>query len=116
MKRMILLPTLLLALFAVPCVEAQKPAEHTNRREVMQNEDLRGDFVLQGEYLATLPDGKLADLHLITDGKPAGLHLIADGDGKFRFVQYAGGLPGDGWERGLAHLQRHGNSAQRSDV
>ncbi|MCL2743080.1 MAG: DUF1080 domain-containing protein [Planctomycetaceae bacterium] len=77
------------ALLAMP-VFAQ---EYTNRREVMQDEALRQDFNLQGEY------------HIIVAGeKVAGLHLIADGGGKFRFVVYIGGLPGDGWRAGDARL------------
>jgi hypothetical protein len=58
--------------------------EYTNRREVLQDEALRQDFNMQGEYLAK--DAKI------------GLHIIADGGGKFRVVAYAGGLPGDGWK------------------
>ena len=43
------------------------------------------DFGLQGEYTATF------------DGQNAGLHLIALSDGKFNFILFTGGLPGDGW-------------------
>ena len=64
--------------------------EYTNRREIMQEENLRQDFTLQGEYLAK--DAKM------------GLHLIADGGGKFRAVNYPGGLPGDGWKAGQPRL------------
>jgi len=62
--------------------------EYTSRQEVLQNEELRRDFNIQGEYLAT------------AEGHSVGLHLIADGGGKFRFVAYVGGLPGEGWKRG----------------
>ena len=64
--------------------------EYTSRREVLQDETLRQDFILQGEYLAK--DAKM------------GLHLIADGGGKFRVVNYPGGLPGDGWKAGQPRL------------
>ena len=62
--------------------------EYTNRREVMQNESLRNDFTIQGEYLIS------------EYGYTLGLHLIADGGGKFRVVAYMDGLPGDGWKAG----------------
>jgi len=62
--------------------------EYTDRREVQQNEALRQDFTIQGEYLATV------------EGHTVGLHIIADGGGKFRAVAYVGGLPGDGWKAG----------------
>jgi len=64
----------------------EAPAEHTNRMEVFQNEELRQDFQIQGEYLADTGSFKM------------GLHLIADGGGKFRVVSYPDGLPGDGWQ------------------
>ena len=66
--------------------------EYTNRREVLQDEALRQDFTIQGEYLAKVGGGSM------------GLHLIADGGGKFRVVAYAGGLPGDGWKAGEPRL------------
>jgi hypothetical protein len=67
------------------CTAAQ---EYTSRQEVQQNEALRQDFNIQGEYLA-----KDDDLNL-------GVQLIADGGGKFRVAAYSGGLPGDGWKTG----------------
>ena len=62
--------------------------EYTSRREVLQNEALRQDFLLQGEYLTDVFNIRV------------GIHLIADGGGKFRVVAYLGGLPGDGWNAG----------------
>jgi len=62
--------------------------EYTSRMEVLQNEELRQDFTIQGEYLAK------------TERFNMGLHLIADGGGQFRVVAYPGGLPGDGWNTG----------------
>jgi len=66
--------------------------EYTSRQEVLQNEALRQDFIIQGEYLAKI------------EGQDVGLHLIADGGGKFRFVAYVGGLPGAGWNAGAPRL------------
>ena len=66
--------------------------EYTNRREVLQDEALRQDFTIQGEYLAKVGSGDM------------GLHMIADGGGKFRVVAYEGGLPGDGWKAGEPRL------------
>jgi hypothetical protein len=84
----------LLFSFAVTALaqNPNRPAEHTNRREVMQDETLRQDFILQGEYLANVGNGKM------------GLHLIADGGGEFRVVAYPDGLPGDGWKAGMPRL------------
>jgi hypothetical protein len=66
--------------------------EYTNRREVLQDDALRQDFIVQGEYLA-----KVENISI-------GLHIIANGGGKFRVVAYVGGLPGDGWEAGQPRL------------
>ena len=66
--------------------------EYTSPHEVLQNEALRQDFTVQGEYLAE------------PEGFKMGLHLIADGGGKFRVVAYPGGLPGDGWKAGEPRL------------
>ena len=52
---------------------------------------LDGDFYLQGEFSGSLS---------AADRSPAstGLQVIAVGDGNFRAVEYAGGLPGNGWD------------------
>jgi len=79
--------------FAVTVTAQDTPlSEYTSRREVLQDEALRQDFTLQGEYLAKSGNGTM------------GLHLIADGGGKFRTVAYSGGLPGDGWKAGEPRL------------
>ncbi len=66
--------------------------EFTNRRDVFQDEAVRRDFTIQGEYIAKMDNYKV------------GLQLIADGGGKFRVVSYPGGLPGDGWKAGQPRL------------
>jgi hypothetical protein len=52
---------------------------------------LDDDFYLQGEFTGSTS---------ATDRgpSPAGLQVIALGDGNFRAVEYAGGLPGNGWD------------------
>lgn len=50
--------------------------------------DAGPDFVVQGEYAGEM------------NGKTYGVQVIAHGEGKFTAVQFEGGLPGDGWERG----------------
>jgi len=79
-----------LILTVAVCIAAQSISaqEYTSRMEVLQNEELRQDFQIQGEYLAEV------------EGYKVGLHLIANGGGSFRVVGYLGGLPGDGWNAG----------------
>lgn len=77
-----------IVLLALSGLSVSGAEEFTNRRDIMQNEEFRRDFNIQGEYLATVEDFKV------------GLQLIADSNGKFRFVAYMGGLPGEGWKAG----------------
>jgi len=53
------------------------------------------DFAYQGEYIATV----------IIDNSQArkGLQVVALGGGKFRFITFDGGLPGDGWNKAERH-------------
>ena len=76
------------ALILSVAVATATAQEYTSRQEVLQNEDLRQNFTIQGEYLAD----------------KMGMHLIADTGGKFRVVMYFGGLPGDGWKAGDPRL------------
>jgi len=83
-----------LILTVAVCITAQSISaqEYTSRMEVVQNAELRQDFLVQGEYLADTGSFKM------------GLHLIADGGGKFRVVSYPDGLPGNGWQAGRPRM------------
>jgi hypothetical protein len=62
------------------------------------------DFEVQGEY-----GGLIADEHR---SHRVGWQVIALGDGKFKAVEYAGGLPGDGWD-GMSRRERDGQRQGR---
>ena len=81
----------LIIFFATSVAMAQ---EFTSRQAVLQNEEFRQDFIVQGEYLFDR-----------NDGYKIGMHLIANGGGSFRVTAYQGGLPGDGWSRGGVRMQ-----------
>ncbi len=60
-----------------------KPAAYTSAEEAGL------DYQLQGEYSGLIAGGFRQ--------KRMGVQVVALGDGKFRVVELAGGLPGDGW-------------------
>jgi len=65
------------------------------------------DYQLQGEYAGwlTIPD---------RGPEYAGLQVVALGDGGFDAVHYRGGLPGNGWDRGIK--SRYSGKAAKEKV
>src|SRR5262245_56706811 len=59
---------------------------------VLQNATLLDDdFFLQGEYTGSQSGGDRGSVG-------TGLQVVALGAGKFQAVEFAGGLPGNGWD------------------
>ncbi|MCH2200797.1 MAG: DUF1080 domain-containing protein [Fuerstiella sp.] len=63
---------------------------HDQSAEILDVEHADADFAIQGEYSGTIE----------VNGNEVkfGVQIIADGAGKFRSVEYSGGLPGNGWD------------------
>ena len=79
----------LAAFFAASVTLSARAADAPNKGFVsIDPAKVDADYAFQGEYSGTL------------DTKKTGLQVIAQGGGKFRAVVLAGGLPGDGWEKG----------------
>ena len=88
MKRIFVSLNVWTMLFLFATASALGNPEYTSEAEVAKDATLKRDFGIQGEYLGKFVDYKI------------GLNVIARGDGKFDFVAFVGGLPGDGWVRG----------------
>lgn len=81
--------SLLLSLFVVaPVTVFAQQGEFTDPAAVLKDDKLSRDFKIQGEYVGEFDDDD------------CGVNIIAEGNGKFRFVVFEDGLPGDGWKRG----------------
>ena len=78
-----------LAICFVALIGFQANADDKKSATFTDGEKAGKDFQIQGEYLADNGENKI------------GIQVIALGDGKFSFVAYPGGLPGDGWSRGM---------------
>ncbi|HUE70573.1 MAG TPA: DUF1080 domain-containing protein [Pirellulaceae bacterium] len=74
--------SLLLLVVGLACAADDKNPAYTDPKQAGP------DFAVQGEYRGQL------------GGDEWGAQVIALGDGKFDVVGFAGGLPGDGWQRG----------------
>lgn len=74
--------SLLLLVVGLACAADDKNPAYTDPKQAGP------DFAVQGEYRGQL------------GGDEWGAQVIALGDGKFDVAGYAGGLPGDGWQRG----------------
>jgi len=84
-----------------PKPKPAKPAAYTNEAEAGV------DFQLQGEYGGLISGGYRQ--------QRVGLQVIALGDGTFRAVEFAGGLPGDGWN-GVDRVEYEGRRQGRLAV
>jgi len=82
-----MLAVVMLASFVLAAGEAKK------NTAIIDIEKVDADFAVQGEYTGevTLPGKEKAK---------AGVQVIARGNGKFHAEFLAGGLPGDGWDKG----------------
>jgi hypothetical protein len=75
------------------------------KKSVLQSATkLDDDFFLQGEYAGSLVS---AD----SGFSQSGVQVIALGDGRFQAVEYAGGLPGNGWDMQTRRTYTGGRAA-----
>ncbi|MFQ5730877.1 MAG: DUF1080 domain-containing protein [Planctomycetaceae bacterium] len=87
--RTVVLPAVTALLLAVPV----SPADAQSRRRLAYTDPKTADadFVYQGEFLGVVvEEGR---------GMQIGLQVVAQGDASYIAVEYAGGLPGTGWDR-----------------
>jgi Domain of Unknown Function (DUF1080) len=85
------------------------PAEDKPPSAVIDAKDAGPDFAYQGEYSS--------DENTINGTKvKSALQVIAHGGGKFHVVSYAGGLPGDGWDKNRAGLKRTDGELKNGQV
>jgi hypothetical protein len=82
-------------MFFVVFTRATESAEYTSVESIAAaNKDAARDFEIQGEYVNKTENGD----------NVFGFNIVVRGKGKFLFIVFAGGLPGDGWSRGDLRL------------
>jgi hypothetical protein len=84
------MPRRLAFLFALALLPASLFAAEKGKA-MLTLADVDEDFAVQGEYL-----GSIVDAHCRCQA--VGLQVVAMGNGEFTAVEYAGGLPGYGWQ------------------
>ena len=84
---------LVVLLFAALLIAPKPAAAWQNKRNLAYTDAKKADadFALQGEFLGAVVENDT--------GKRIGLQVVAQGDGTFLGVEYAGGLPGTGWDK-----------------
>ena len=80
--------TLLFAATFALVLNSVRLAEAKGSDDAADPAKVDADYAIQGEYGGTL-----------TGGETLGVQVIAMGGGQFNAVAYAGGLPGDGWDK-----------------
>jgi len=81
------------SLVALPAIANAQRRQPERPPAITDVAEAGSDYWLQGEYVGWLDGGP-------SGGGAVGLQIVALGDGKFDAVQYRGGLPGNGWDRG----------------
>ena len=89
---------LLMTALIVPSALASSAQDRNRQKLAITNAaQADEDFAFQGEYSGEILDTVSA--HSNHHGR-VGLQVVALGDARFSAVQYRGGLPGGGWDRG----------------
>lgn len=96
----VLVPVMSFVVFA----KVAESVEYTSVESITaDNKETARDFEIQGEYLSKKSDDVVV-----------GYNIVARGKGKFLFVTFEGGLPGDGWNRD--NLRLFANAEVKDDT
>lgn len=89
--------TLAMLLFQLMSCSVAEAQENKDKKKAAATkvEDTDDDFALQGEYTGYIGNYGIQ--------QATGLQVLALGDGKFKVIEYPGGLPGSGWNRGFKY-------------